>query len=255
MPLFDRPELESQAVLRLPATLLAAYLILLAPWFGRHRYRKFRKKLASGDPIARTEAYQGTLARKWILTAFVLLLAFAGPISMDALGLTAPRSWIESTRTLGMLLGAIAVSIVIFRYRGEWQFRQLQKMVGAMLPISTRERFWFAAVGISAGISEELLYRGFLFWYFWAYFPRLDWWVDLAICCFAFGLAHLYQGWRGVTGNAALGFCFGLLYVGSGSLFVPVVVHAAVDLRLLAILTPERRRRLVEANAASPANI
>src|ERR1700687_5738900 len=117
MPLSDRPKLESQAVLRLLGTLLAAYLTLLAPWFGRDRYRKFQKILASGDPIARTRVYQGTLVRKAILTAFVILLAFAGPISMDALGLTAPRSWVESARTLGMLLGAIAVSIGIFRYR------------------------------------------------------------------------------------------------------------------------------------------
>src|SRR5207302_8628824 len=125
-------------------------------WFGRYRYRKFQEKLASGDPKARTRAYKRVLTRQAVLTAFVLLLTLAGSIPAEALGLTAPRSWAESARILGILLGAIAFSIAVFRYRGKWQFRQLQKMVGPMLPISARERLWFAGVGIGAGISEEL---------------------------------------------------------------------------------------------------
>jgi uncharacterized protein len=244
--------LESQAVLRALATALVVYLVVVAPWFGRYRFLTFQKKLAAGDPIARTRAYQRMLTRQAALAASVLAIALLSSIPAEALGLCAPRSWTESARILGILLGAIVVSIVIFRYRGDWQFRQLQKMVGPMLPISTPEQLWFGAVGIGAGISEELLYRGFLVWYFWTYFPRLDWWANVVICSIAFGLAHLYQGWRGIAGNAALGFCFGLLYFGTGSLAVPMVVHAAIDLRILAILNPERRERLATANSPTP---
>jgi len=68
-----------------------------------------------------------------------------GPIPAEMLGLTAPHSWMESARILGILFGAIAISIAIFRRRGEWQFRQLQKMVGSMLPISPPEQLWFAS--------------------------------------------------------------------------------------------------------------
>ena len=192
------------------------------------------------------------LVRQAILTASVVFLALLGPIPAENLGLTAPRSWMECARILGILLGAIAVSIVIFRYRGEWQFGQLQKMVGSLLPISRPEQLWFAAVGLGAGISEELLYRGFLFWYMWASFPRLNWWENILICSVAFGLAHLYQGWRGVAGNTAIGFCLGQMYVGTGSLLIPTVVHVAIDLRLLAILNPERRERLAKANSPLP---
>ncbi|SRR6266566_3819944 len=239
--------LESQAVLSALTTLLTAYLILVAPLVGRYKYRKFQQKLAAGYPNARIHAYKKMLVRYAALITAVLLVALLGPISPEMLGLTAPRSWIESARILGILLGATAVSILIFRYRGEWQFRQLQRMAGAMLPISAPEQLWFAAVGIGASISEELLYRGFLLWYFLTFFPRLDWWEDIAICSIAFGLAHLYQGWRGVAGSAALGFCFGLLYLGTGSLIVPMVVHAAVDLRILAVISQERRHRLAKA--------
>ena len=57
-----------------------------------------------------------------------------------------------------------------------------------------------------------------------------------------FGFAHLYQGWRGTMLTAVLGSAFGMLYTLTGNLLAPVVVHAAVDLRLLIIVTPERMR-------------
>ena len=40
------------------------------------------------------------------------------------------------------------------------------------------------------------------------------------------------------------------LYVLSGSLLVPMAVHAALDLRLLVIVTPERLRRLTAGESA-----
>ena len=73
-------------------------------------------------------------------------------------------------------------------------------------------------------------------------FAGLDTWALILISSAVFGFAHLYQGWRGTMLTAVLGSAFGMLYTLTGNLLAPVVVHAAVDLRLLIIVTPERMR-------------
>ena len=138
-----------------------------------------------------------------------------------------------------------------FRYRGDWQFQRLRKTIGAILPISKSERWWFAAVGIGAGLSEELLYRGFLLYYLWVWLPGLDWTQRIIISSLIFGLAHLYHGWKGILGTTVYGFCFAWLYAGSGSLLIPMTIHAAVDLRILAILTPKPQQLLEQEKRAA----
>ena len=231
-------------MLAILAAILIAYLVLVAPWYGRYRYQRLLTQLASDVPRARILHYQRMMARQVILSGLVFVLPFLTGISGESLGLAGPRSWPQSAEVLGMLLGGVAISIAIFRHRGEWQFKQLLRTAGALLPISIAEQRWFAAVSIGAGVSEELLYRGFFFWCCWTAFPRLQWWVGVLICSVAFGFAHLYQGWRGMAGSTAMGFLFGMLYIETGSLLVPMAVHAAVDLRILAILNPQRRERL-----------
>jgi uncharacterized protein len=56
-----------------------------------------------------------------------------------------------------------------------------------------------------------------------------------------FALAHLYQGWRGMIGVTAITVVFTVLYVRSGSLLLPVVLHVVTDLRGL-LLVPDGAR-------------
>ncbi len=46
----------------------------------------------------------------------------------------------------------------------------------------------------------------------------------------AFGLGHLYQGAAGVVKTGVSGLLAGLLYLLTGSLWIPMLLHAAVDL-------------------------
>jgi membrane protease YdiL (CAAX protease family) len=73
-------------------------------------------------------------------------------------------------------------------------------------------------------------------------FASLDTWALVLISSVIFGFAHLYQGWRGTVLTGVLGGAFGMLYTFTGSLLAPAAIHAAVDLRLLIIVTPERMR-------------
>jgi membrane protease YdiL (CAAX protease family) len=54
----------------------------------------------------------------------------------------------------------------------------------------------------------------------------------------AFGTAHLYQGLAGVLSSTAAGLALGLAAILTGGLAVPMVLHALLDLQLLAMYRP-----------------
>jgi membrane protease YdiL (CAAX protease family) len=87
-------------------------------------------------------------------------------------------------------------------------------------------------------VCEEWLYRGFFLAVVAAVVRGLPETALVAIAAAAFGLAHAYQGWTGVLTTGILGGVMALLYLQTGSLLVPVLLHAAIDLRFL--LVPAR---------------
>ena len=64
-----------------------------------------------------------------------------------------------------------------------------------MLPEDRRALCWGLIVSVFAGVFEEIAYRGYLIAYFGGW---QDQWGALAASSVLFGLAHLYQGKRGV---------------------------------------------------------
>ena len=56
-----------------------------------------------------------------------------------------------------------------------------------------------------------------------------------------FGLGHVYQGWKGISKAAAGGLVMALFVLGSGSLFIPMLVHMINDLASGRLLTAATR--------------
>jgi len=195
---------------------------------------------------ARIRFYQIACIQQLARILIVLALCLLGSIPPRAMGLAGPISWYDTGRVLTILAVVLAASIVLFHFVGDWQLRRLLKMVGALVPVSAAERRWFALVGLGAGVSEEIVFRGFLFFYL-ARFTNFSSIQIIVASSLLFGFCHIYQGWFGVLGTSLAGFCLAFLYAGTGSLLVPIVVHAALDLRLLLILTPKRIEKLQPA--------
>jgi membrane protease YdiL (CAAX protease family) len=83
-------------------------------------------------------------------------------------------------------------------------------------------------VSISAGLCEELLYRGWLLSLFSAALGSV--WLGLLISSIIFGLAHAYQGRSGIIGSGILGAILGNVFIVSGSLIPGQLLHTAMDL-------------------------
>ncbi|WP_203567376.1 CPBP family intramembrane glutamic endopeptidase [Aestuariimicrobium ganziense] len=135
----------------------------------------------------------------------------------------APRRWVGLPA--GLLLGAVLVSVAV----------SLITLLGfrEFTGTDTPARFWqqVFTLGVVAGISEEILFRGI----FHRFIERwLGTWGATAAAGLLFGLAHLGNPQATLWGAIAIaieaGLLFGVLYSLTRSLWVVIGLHAGWNL-------------------------
>lgn len=222
------------------AILLAAYALFVEPILGRWWYARLKREREQ-DPQALLRVYRLTLGIEWAWTAVVALIVVIAPgLNAAAVGVALPggRYLPAALGFTGYLAVILALSAVVFRRRAAaGKTVPGQAAMADLLPCTSAERRLAIIVALSAGLCEEVLYRGLL--------VALG--VDLlglaivpaAIVAVAvFAVAHAYQGVAGVLGTCLLGGSLATLYVSTGSLLLPIVVHILVDLRSLVLVPP-----------------
>jgi len=184
---------------------------------------------AEGEP-AKINGYVQTVAR-WLGFAAILALLWA----------VQGRDWAElGFRTtspfrhlLGVVLGCALLALIV------WQWRSLLRdeealaglfdgagQLAAFMPRTGRELKWFYGVSINAGLTEEMIWRGFLLAYLE---PIVGIVIASVLSVAAFTFGHIYQGAAQLPAIAFLSSVFVALYLVSGSLLCPIVFHALVD--------------------------
>lgn len=220
------------------AHVLAAALVLVAPWLGHLQYQRTRRRLHAGDSRVRVRFYRHIFIEQVVVTATICGLWLFGGIPGARLGISTPRPW-WVTAVLGVLLGGFLVQAALrARPKAQELRAKLNDKLGVLLPETVEEQHWFAAISIGAGISEELACRGFLLYYLSLYIPSFNRVELVLLSSLVFGLGHLYQGWKGVLKTGAGGVILAVLYLISGSLLLPMVVHAVLDLQVALIFWP-----------------
>jgi membrane protease YdiL (CAAX protease family) len=222
--------------------LLAAYTVLVEPFLRTNFYRNLKKQLII-DPSARILFYRTQVLWEWSWVVVLVLIVIPIPQPLAWLGLTMPNQigWII---TAALLLG-IGLSTVLLR-RNPGAMEAMQRSLEAssvLLPSTPAERKWYAAAAITAGICEELLYRGFLMRYLPATFPMLDWLVVAILSGIIYGLSRAYQGFKGMSQTALTGFSFAIVYYLSGSLLPAMVFHVLAELRTLMLWQPPEEKK------------
>jgi membrane protease YdiL (CAAX protease family) len=101
------------------------------------------------------------------------------------------------------------------------------KTVDSLLPKSLTEILIWIAISITAGICEEITFRGFLQRQFHALTGNLT--IAVVAQGVVFGLFHAYQGWRNVVVISVLGMLYGAMAAWRGNLRVNIVAHAWTD--------------------------
>jgi membrane protease YdiL (CAAX protease family) len=190
----------------------------------------------------------------WCLAA--ISCGVAGLHGIFAAPYTADASWTIGGRVGFWLLAAVTAAyfgvgllpglVCLVHPRRRPAYTRALAKLSFLLPASVVERRWWVAVSLSAGICEEVIFRGFLL-------QAVRWqmgmgltvaWVVSAV---VFGFNHLYQGRTGVIQTTVAGLGFGLVAILSGGLALPMALHALVDLQGLVIYRPEMLREMAVA--------
>ena len=221
--------------------ILVLVLIVAMPLWDWYEIPRLK---ASTEPRKKIRYYGKIITALWILAALaVLMLGVMAVFTTqkmqgEILWLTgSPGKAIVVGAAIGML-GAILVpaGLALFSEKIREKAGKAAKRLAFLLPSTGEERRWWWLVCITAGVCEEVVYRGFLLHYFHVLPFHLNLTWALVVSSVIFGIGHLYQGILGAVQTTVIGFMFGVIFLATGSLVVPIVVHAVMDLRVLAML-------------------
>jgi membrane protease YdiL (CAAX protease family) len=210
------------------AVLLAVLFPIRAAFFG---YRRLTTADPDEVPRVRMWLYRQGIAIQWVLVAGAVALWAWQRRSWAMLGVVPRLTW----GLFGVAAGFTVVALYVLSQRRKAlddeealsRLRRQMRNVERMMPRSPDELRWFGRLAVTAGICEELLYRGYLIWY-------LSSWVAVVpaaiVASVVFGFGHAYQGPRGIAVTALVGAFLSAIYLLTGSLIACVVIHAMMDL-------------------------
>lgn len=207
-------------------------LVVVVPALG---YRRFRQFLARGDqvvPLRRKLTFYGrVVCLQWFLVAAMLVVLRRHGLSAGDAGERLGDVRLTLIVTLALLFVLAVVSGIIL-----WRLRRAQPAallatVGRLrrlMPACGVEVVAFAVVCLTAGVCEELLYRGWLVNILLV--ASGSTWVAVMVGAIVFGIGHAYQGVKGILRTAFVGLQLAILFVVLGSLVPGQVLHVGVDL-------------------------
>jgi membrane protease YdiL (CAAX protease family) len=214
--------------------LILLFLATLVPWRGAARMKRLMNKpeLTSAD---RLSLFLSTIFFQWLIVAIVAWRVIARDVSPGELGFSVDDPWRivwTSVALTGILcanqfFGLRKISALPPDKRGS-VFAVTEKI----MPRSARENWFFSALAITAGCSEEFLYRGFVFMAFYRAIVNYGSPDTIAgiLSSAWFSLAHLYQGKRGLITTFVVGGIFISVRIWTGSLIPAIVAHIGIDL-------------------------
>ncbi|EMR06551.1 CAAX amino terminal protease self- immunity [Bhargavaea cecembensis DSE10] len=225
---------------------LLLFLLIYDPIFGYRDFQKFKVDVQVNDR-ARMTFYKQTIIGLWVPTIVILLLVAFSGITLGDIGLSLPTFNFEPLGTIPSMI-ALGIGLLYFLFvtyfilgfhfnskvraeltkkkKEEWD----RSVISPILPVTAEENKRWNYVSITAGLTEEVIYRGFLIFALLYLFPSLSIWIVIVLAAILFGLAHTYQGFlMGVVRTSVFGVLFCTIYISLDSLLPLIVLHFMVD--------------------------
>ncbi len=169
------------------------------------------------------------IARDLALTALVLFFVWRDSEPFEKLGWTS-RKW-PGYAALGLLLFPLVFFGAAFL---EWILLKL----GLSAPIMPRPSFlsfrgWLevplaVVLVVVVAFAEETIFRGYLILRFTSVTESVR--TAAVLSSVVFSLGHGYEGTAGLTTVGLMGLFFAVVYLRTGSLIAPIVMHFLQDL-------------------------
>ena len=168
----------------------------------------------------------------------VLLWARISHTPLPKIGYVAPRSWPRN------IVGGIVVGVafklfmkaVVMPSLGAMPVNQTYHYLVGNAPVTA---YMALFVTVSGGFGEETVYRGFGFERFWKLFRSRPAAKPPAPALTSIWFAAMHypdQGFAGSEQALITGLAFGMIFLLTRSLVMPMVTHAAFDLTAIALI-------------------
>jgi membrane protease YdiL (CAAX protease family) len=229
------------------AHILAFLLIVVSPLVSHFWEGPYLRTISSSRQKVRF--YRYVLLVQWPVAGAALW--FAGPENLYFPPASQGHGLPLVARILmGMVLAAFfLLGLMPFiqslrgeKYRAAYAraYHRSLDQVSKLLPETHEERLWFAAVSITAGVCEEILCRGFMLRYLDGLALHMPLFAAVLLASAIFGINHIYQGKAGMLKTGIAGLFFGALFVLTGNLLLPILLHIAIDIQAVFVLRPAR---------------
>lgn len=211
---------------------LAVVAVFLA-WVAYKDVRRPDRVPDDAGPDPRVPLFRETTASLWTAAGLTTGAWLTAGGSWHALGFR-PGGGLGTWIAWG--LTALAVGILLIQrwaltrsHKMRQDFaRQLDGATGYdwVRPSSEREYRWFQVMAVTAGVTEEVIFRGFLIGVLALWAPV---WAAALLSVAVFVGGHVYQGLSGMTRILPVSLALTAIFLLSGSLAPAVFLHVAVD--------------------------
>jgi uncharacterized protein len=214
----------------------------VAPWFhtiilafiflGLAAAGAIFQRWASPHPLSAGSShivlYLSLIAMEYGLFRYVNVGLARRGVTMKSLIGGSWNSLSDVLRDAGLALGIWVIWAGVQRLLGHVFEVSHAVSIQTFLPRRPLEIALWIIVSISAGISEEIVFRG----YFQRQFGALTGskWVAVCLQAILFGVGHGYQGVQAMAKIALFGVVFGALAIWRGSLRPGIIAHAFGDI-------------------------
>jgi membrane protease YdiL (CAAX protease family) len=130
--------------------------------------------------------------------------------------LVGPFRWIDIVVAAALFFAIRYVSIAMHRLLGD-----TNDHMSFLVPHGAFEMCIWVLVAITAGVCEEIVFRGYLQ-------RRLP--IGVITQAIVFGISHGYQGVRSIINITVIGLLFGIVAKWRRSLVPGMLAHAAIDI-------------------------
>ena len=165
----------------------------------------------------------------WLIRSAVMVVV-AGALSL----VTANLAWISLGRLavpepLHLLLGLVLLVVFVVVMRPAWRRAVAERSAGAYykMPLTGRDRGLWIGTSVAAGVFEEITWRGVQTTLLAALLGNA--WLAALLSALMFAIAHATQNLRSMAFILLFSLVMSLLVAITGSLILPMLIHAAYD--------------------------
>lgn len=219
---------------------------VVVPWVSRGSPRR-----AEAANLSRAHIYASVSLSLWVLAvvAYLVVRIDGGGLADLYVILPADGSPVGVMVAWSLVLTGAGLAIFAAGHalRARLGLAAEEGILRRMMPVSPGEKLWvLLVVAPSAGICEELIYRGFVV-------SRLSLIISpvgaAGLAALVFGLAHAYQGRLGAIRAGLIALLLSTPILRAGTVLPAMAAHALIDAVGILWLWPllERRRALTGA--------